>query len=115
SGLKKLYNAGGTAVVMSTVFLAVERIVATCFYKTYHRQSHKWMGVPLSVLLLLTFIHSWFFVPDQGDTVYHFCDPGMYDIHFAIIVDIVLVVLQLFAVLTFVGLWHRSKRLTVRK
>uniref|UniRef100_A0A183UZ82 G_PROTEIN_RECEP_F1_2 domain-containing protein n=1 Tax=Toxocara canis TaxID=6265 RepID=A0A183UZ82_TOXCA len=61
---------------------------------------------------LLTFIHSWFFVADQGDTVYHFCDPGMYDIHFAIIVDIVLVVLQLFAVLTFVGLWHRSKRLT---
>ncbi|KHN75568.1 hypothetical protein Tcan_05046 [Toxocara canis] len=61
----------------------------------------------------MTFIHSWFFVPDQGDTVYHFCDPGMYDIHFAKVADIVLLVLQVVAVLTFVGLWHRNKRLTI--
>ncbi|VDM25144.1 unnamed protein product [Toxocara canis] len=112
NGLKKLYNAGGMTVVMSTVFMAIERLVATCLYKTYQRRSHKWMGIALSVLLWMTFIHSWFFVPDQGDTVYHFCDPGMYDIHFAKVADIVLLVLQVVAVLTFVGLWHRNKRLT---
>ncbi|VDM24999.1 unnamed protein product [Toxocara canis] len=100
-GLKKLYTAGGMAVVMSTVFMTIERLVATCLYKTYQRRSHKWMGIALSLLLWMTFIHSWFFVPDQGDTVDHFCDPGMYDIHFAKIVDTVLLVLQVVAVLTF--------------
>ncbi|KHN75571.1 hypothetical protein Tcan_05045 [Toxocara canis] len=51
-GLKKLYNAGGMTVVMSTVFMAIERLVATCLYKTYQRRSHKWMGIALSVLLV---------------------------------------------------------------
>ncbi|KHN85890.1 hypothetical protein Tcan_16317 [Toxocara canis] len=50
-GLKKLYTAGGMAVVMSTVFMTIERLVATCLYKTYQRRSHKWMGIALSLLL----------------------------------------------------------------
>ncbi|KHN75160.1 Serpentine receptor class alpha/beta-14 [Toxocara canis] len=110
-GLKKMYNAGGTAVVMSTVFLAIERVVATCFYKTYESRGHEWMGVVLSALLWVTFGYACFFLPDRGTAVYHYCDVGIYDAGFAKVADIVLLFVQVFAALIFIGLWYRNYRL----
>uniref|UniRef100_A0A915BAY0 G-protein coupled receptors family 1 profile domain-containing protein n=1 Tax=Parascaris univalens TaxID=6257 RepID=A0A915BAY0_PARUN len=110
AALRKLYNAGGMMVVMSTVFLAVERLVATCTFKTYEARRRIWLGVTLSALLWATFIHSCFFMPEQGVGVYQFCDTGIYDVQFSKIVDLVLLAIELLAAIIFVGLWHSNYR-----
>ncbi|VDM50644.1 unnamed protein product [Toxocara canis] len=64
------------------------------------------------MLQWMTFVYSCFFMPDDGTAVYHYCDVGIYDAGFAKVADIVLLIMQVFAVLIFTGVWYHNYRLT---
>ncbi|KAM3727204.1 Serpentine receptor [Dirofilaria immitis] len=47
--LRNIYYLGLLMIILSTLFLSIERIIATLFYQTYEHRTHRWISISMAL------------------------------------------------------------------
>ncbi|KHN86986.1 Serpentine receptor class alpha/beta-14 [Toxocara canis] len=108
TALRRIHSAGGVVVIASTIFLAFERLIATCRFENYENRGHKLIGLLLTFLLCAIAVPVCLRTAPLSDTIYPYCAFGLNDYRATCDISYALFGIQVVALLIFASLWYQN-------
>ncbi|VDM39913.1 unnamed protein product [Toxocara canis] len=108
TALRRIHSAGGVVVIASTIFLAFERLIATCRFENYENRGHKLIGLLLTFLLCAIAVPVCWRTAPLSDTIYPYCAFGLNDYRATCDISYALFGIQVVALLIFASLWYQN-------
>ncbi|VDM39912.1 unnamed protein product [Toxocara canis] len=108
-----LLDFGATVLVVSTLFLSIERITATLLYRTYEQHQRKWIGFLLAILQWVVGVPIVFCQNKSSGLVLPYCAIELFNPTLSKSAEYILIVVQSCAILIFIVLWNHNRKISM--
>ncbi|KHN86993.1 Serpentine receptor class alpha/beta-14 [Toxocara canis] len=110
--LRRVQSSGALVITASTIFLALERLIATCCFRSYENGGRKSIGFVLTFLLCVTAAPASLHAPPATHAVYPYCAVAFYNPRQSRDISFALFAVQMAAALIFAALWYQNVKQT---
>ncbi|KHN86985.1 Serpentine receptor class alpha/beta-14 [Toxocara canis] len=111
--MRNVYSFGATVLVVSTLFLSIERITATLLYRTYEQHQRKWIGFLLAILQWVVGVPIVFCQNKSSGLVLPYCAIELFNPTLSKSAEYILIVVQSCAILIFIVLWNHNRKISM--
>uniref|UniRef100_A0A0R3S6Z7 G_PROTEIN_RECEP_F1_2 domain-containing protein n=1 Tax=Elaeophora elaphi TaxID=1147741 RepID=A0A0R3S6Z7_9BILA len=122
--LRNVYYLGLVMFVIATLFLAIERAIATLLYQTYERSSRKWISILMaltqasyfSMLLWLLVIPLMYYQNHSEEHIFPYCAYELFNPKLIANIQLGVIAIQICSFVIIIVLWtHNNKKFLYRK
>ncbi|VDK19628.1 unnamed protein product [Anisakis simplex] len=102
-------------MLTSTLFLSIERIIATLLYRTYEKHQKQWIGILIAVIQWTFTLPIFYWENRDNGMILPYCAIELYDPALSKSIEYVQIVIQCCAIIIFVVLWCHNHNRTVEQ
>ncbi|VDN04202.1 unnamed protein product [Thelazia callipaeda] len=114
--LRNVYYFGVIIIFVSTLFLSVERIIATILYRTYERITRRWISILMAFFQWSLIIPLIYYQDEDIGYIFPYCAYELFNPRAFANIELGVIAIQIFSFVTTIILWiYNSKQQLLRK
>uniref|UniRef100_A0A8R1TPB9 G-protein coupled receptors family 1 profile domain-containing protein n=1 Tax=Onchocerca volvulus TaxID=6282 RepID=A0A8R1TPB9_ONCVO len=114
--LRNVYYVGFLMIIVSTSFLAIERVIATLFYRTYERNPRRWLSISVALSQWFLIFPLMYYQNHDNEYIFPYCAYELFNSQMVANVQFGVITIQICSFVITIILWtHNNKKLLYRK